>query len=181
MANIKIPRENIIEAAFEITRESGIEAATAAAIAKKLQISERPVFWAFGTIDNLRSLVLKRTQDFYLSFMKQEHPNRTKAASLSLNYIHFARDYPHLFDLVYSVDKSENIDTLNTWLDEYRPKILNVIKDNFNMNDDQAKEIRTVMSIFNLGLATMLKSQLINYTDEEILALLGSVFEKISK
>lgn len=50
----KITREMVVEAAFEIARESGRENINARTAAKKLDCSTQPVMYHFDTIEELK-------------------------------------------------------------------------------------------------------------------------------
>ena len=49
----RIPREMILEAAYAIAREHGVEAVNARAIATRLGCSTQPVLYAFTRMENI--------------------------------------------------------------------------------------------------------------------------------
>lgn len=61
---VKIPREAIIEKAFELTKEYGFEKVTARLLASELKCSTQPVFHAFRNMEELKEEVYKRTQNY---------------------------------------------------------------------------------------------------------------------
>ena len=69
MPKTKITREEIIRAALKITRERGIEAATAKEIAKKLKCSIQPVYWVFECMENLRAAVITEANKEYTAYV----------------------------------------------------------------------------------------------------------------
>ena len=69
---VKIPREAIIEKAFELTKEYGFEKVTARLLASELKCSTQPVFHAFHNMEELKEEVYKRTQKLFEETMLQQ-------------------------------------------------------------------------------------------------------------
>ena len=57
---VKIPREAIIEKAFELTKVYGFEKVTARLLASELKCSTQPVFYAFHNMEELKEEVYKK-------------------------------------------------------------------------------------------------------------------------
>ena len=67
----KISRDMIIEAAYEIVRESGEENMNARNIAEKLGCSTQPVLYAFKTMDEIRENVYQKADEFHSEYLMQ--------------------------------------------------------------------------------------------------------------
>lgn len=92
----KFNKENIIEAAFEIAKESGFSAITTRSVAKRLDSSVAPIYVNFETIENLIEAVVQRV--FAVSnelLAKQTGPDVFE--NIGKASLEFARDYPVLF------------------------------------------------------------------------------------
>ncbi|MFR5123406.1 MAG: TetR/AcrR family transcriptional regulator [Neglectibacter timonensis] len=57
---VKIPKEAIIEKAFELTKVYGFEKVTARLLASELKCSTQPVFHAFRNMEELKEEVYKK-------------------------------------------------------------------------------------------------------------------------
>ena len=66
---IKVPYEDIVTEALQIVREKGIEAVNARSVAARLNCSVQPIFRTFGTMDELKTAVLKRANEIYEGVM----------------------------------------------------------------------------------------------------------------
>ena len=66
---VRITREMILEAAYEILDESGIGAVGIKAIASKLGCSTQPVSWVFGSMKELKKELFR---------LKKSYPLRNK-------------------------------------------------------------------------------------------------------
>ena len=69
---VKIPKEAIIEKAFELTKVYGFEKVTARLLASELKCSTQPVFHAFHNIEELKEEVYKKAQKLFEETMLQK-------------------------------------------------------------------------------------------------------------
>ena len=60
----KITKEMVIDAAFEVARETGAENINARTVSKKLNCSTQPVMYHFATIEELKKAAYKKA-DWY--------------------------------------------------------------------------------------------------------------------
>ena len=96
---VKIPKEAIIEKAFELTKVYGFEKVTARLLASELKCSTQPVFHAFRNMEELKEEVYKKTQKLFQETMMQR-PSDTETPyflSMGLKYVELAPvSYTHL-------------------------------------------------------------------------------------
>lgn len=65
----KISREMIIDAAYEIVRESGEDNINARNIAGKLGCSTQPVLYAFKTMEEIREEVYRKADEYHSEYL----------------------------------------------------------------------------------------------------------------
>ena len=110
-----ITRDNILDAAFNMTREQGISEVTARKLAAYAGCSTQPIFRHFENMDECLSEVFKKTllyfDDFYLSF---EKISKYPFVNLGMAYIAFAEKEPNLFSYLFMKknDQGLNLYTL---------------------------------------------------------------------
>lgn len=91
---VKIPKEAIIEKAFELTKVYGFEKVTARLLASELKCSTQPVFHAFRNMEELKEEVYKKTQKLFQETMMQR-PSDTETPyflSMGLKYVELAQN-----------------------------------------------------------------------------------------
>ena len=96
---VRIPREAIIEKAFELTKAYGFEKVTARLLASELKCSTQPVFYAFRNMEELKEEVYKKTQKLFQETMLQP-PADTETPyflSMGLKYVELAQNEKNLF------------------------------------------------------------------------------------
>ena len=96
----KITREMIIDATFEIIRNTGVETVNARTISKKLNCSTQPVMYHFKTIDELKRAVYEKSDEYHSAYIMDIHSNNPMK-DIGLNYIQFAVKEKNLFRFLF--------------------------------------------------------------------------------
>lgn len=97
-----ITRDNILDAAFSMASEQGIDEVTARKLASYAGCSTQPIFRHFENMDECLSEVFKKTlayfDDFYLKYDKS---SKYPFVNLGMAYIAFAGKEPFLFSYLF--------------------------------------------------------------------------------
>ena len=106
---VKITKEDIVNAAFEIVRRDGSDAINARNIANALGCSTQPVFSNFDKMEQLKLEVVKRANAMCEEYIAEEiergeYPDY-KASGMA--YIRFAAEERELFKLLFMRDRSK--------------------------------------------------------------------------
>lgn len=173
---VKISKEEISRAAFEITKERGIEAVTAKSVAKRLNCSTQPVYWVFDTMDNLRRDIIREANKEYNKYLLTEIHGLPKYKSAGWNYIRFAKELPELFKLLYMTNRQENINIAESDLDENKDYIISLIIEQNNLSKKNANDLYVNMWLFSHGIAAMLATKTVSLSDAEISQKLTEAF-----
>ena len=84
---VKITRDMIIDAAFDIIRNEGSENLNARNIAARLNCSTQPVLYSFKTVDEIREAVYRKADEYHTSFiLPKETDIKTIIASAGEQY-----------------------------------------------------------------------------------------------
>ncbi len=97
----KFTKEQIILAALEITRRSGIRAVTAREVGMQLNVSTRPIFTYFSSIDELKNAVLQKAKEIYRSRILLGLQDSAPFLCVSKEYLRFAVEEKHLYKLIF--------------------------------------------------------------------------------
>ena len=98
----KINREMIIDAAYEIVRESGEENINARNIAEKLGCSTQPVLYVFKTMDEIRECVYQKADEYHSEYLMQVNESeKNLMISIWKNYIRFSVNERNLFRFLF--------------------------------------------------------------------------------
>lgn len=166
----KITKKMVIEAAFEVARETGAENINARTVSKKLNCSTQPVMYHFATIEELKRAVYEKADRYHTEYL-MNITNEPKGIILGigLNYIRFAIEEPQLFCFLfqsgYAVENSllEMLDS-----DELTP-ILYAMQQAMQLPMEQVKEVFITIALFAHGYASIIANNSLEY-DEKVVA-----------
>ena len=177
---VKITKEDVINAAVDIVRESGAEALNARIIASVLKCSTQPVFSNFATMDELRLAVVERADKICGEYIKREIENGKfptyKASGMA--YIRFAREEKELFKLLYMRDRTnETVPESN----ELGDKMESIVQSNTGLNGDAAKLFHLEMWAYVHGIATMFATGFLDLDWELVSRMLTDSYQGLRK
>lgn len=178
---IRYDKENILRAAFTITREKGPDALNARAIAKALGCSTQPLFREFNSMDEIRQEMLRMATECYSSYIHRSNEmDERPYKGTGMAYILFAKEEPELFKLLFMRDRvQDGTDTADD--DENLDYVLEVLQQATHLNRDQALRFHQALWIFTHGLAVMVATHYIAYDRELISRLLSDQFLAMCK
>ncbi|MCL1901886.1 MAG: TetR/AcrR family transcriptional regulator [Firmicutes bacterium] len=177
---VKIPKEEIIAAAYDILKNHGLEAISTRNIATKLGCSIKPIYRAFRDMESLLEAVHEKAMQKYTKILLAEISGETKIKSIGLNYIRFAKEYPELFKFIFFNDRQENTSIADHSLDTNKAHVVKLIKEGYGITDDKrAEDLYIKLGIFCNGVAAMIISKSTKFTDADIDRLISEVSIKL--
>lgn len=93
-------RNQIIETAFQLTREQGWSAVSVRAIAKKLGSSTMPIYSHMGSMEELENELRSKAQALLKQFQQRQYTEHV-LLNLAFGYVVFARDETNLFRFLF--------------------------------------------------------------------------------
>lgn len=176
----KITKEKLLEAALAITREKGLEEVSNREIAKKLNSSIRPIYYQYNNSEELKKELYQKIEDyFYKYIMTNMTEDIPYYKQIGVNYIKFAREEKNLFKVLF-MSKSEYLPEKFISKDEKNfKKIVDLIKLSTKLEDKDIKKFHVKMWIFTHGIATLIATNTVNLSNEEVAELLSSEFQAL--
>ena len=177
---IKISKDMILNAAFDIVRDHGIEKLSNRELANKLKCSIRPIYYQFENVEELQKELYTKIEKYFYNFLLDNMNNEIpKYKQVGINYIKFAKKEKKLFQTLFM---SEVGVTPNAFVskegDDYK-EIEKLIKISTNLKEDDIKDFHTKMWIFCHGIATLVANNTISLTDNQIEKLLSYEFQAL--
>lgn len=177
---IKISKDMILDTAFEIVKQHGIEKLSNREIANKLKCSIRPIYYQFSNVEEMqKELYLKIEKYFYKFLLDNMIEGIPSYKQVGINYIKFAKKEKKLFQTLFM---NETGLTPNVFVskvgDDYK-EVEKLIKLSTNLKDNDIKDFHTKMWIFCHGIATLVANTTINLTDTQIQQLLSYEFQAL--
>ncbi len=163
----KITREMVVDAAFEIAREKGVENINARTVSEKLSCSTQPVMYHFKTIEELKKTVYQKADAYHAACIQEVH-GENPLQEIGLNYIRFAATEKHLFRFLFQSGEfsgSTIIDLVNA--EEIRP-VIEILAGATGLNMEQAKAVFRTVFLCVHGYASMLANNDMPFAEESI-------------
>lgn len=177
---IRITKEMILNAAFDITRNEGIEKLSNREIAKKMNCSIRPIYYQFKNSEELYKALYNKINSYFYDFiMKNIVDDIPHYKQIGINYIKFAQEETNLFKVLF-MSPSRNLP--NTFVETDKTGFAGVvaaIKLSTHLSDKDIKSFHTKMWIFVHGIATLTVSRSFKFTEEQIRDLLSQEFQAL--
>ena len=177
---IKISKDMILEAAFEIVRKSGIEKLSNRELANKLKCSIRPIYYQFENVDEMQKELYQKIEKYFYNFLLEHMVEGIpKYKQVGINYIKFAKKEKKLFQTLFMSEVGLTPNAFVSKAGNDYKEIENLIRISTNLNDEDIKDFHTKMWIFCHGIATLVANNTISLTDSQIEQLLSYEFQAL--
>lgn len=178
--NIKISKDMILEAAFEIARKDGIENLSNRELAKKLKCSIRPIYYQFENVEEMQKELYKKIEKYFYKFLMDHMiEGIPKYKQIGIHYIKFAKKEKKLFQTLFMSEWGLTPNAFIAKDGEDYEEIEKLIKISTNLKDDDIKTFHTKMWIFCHGIATLVANNTVSLDDNQIEQLLSYQFQAL--
>lgn len=176
-----ITKELIIQAAFGIVREQGFEMLSARNIAQKLNCSTQPIYSVYGNMEEIKSQAYQMAADYAHSSMTgYKDEQNSPALNLAIGYLYFAKQEQHLFRTVYlSGYKSYDLDQEEFIGEAISLAHMRHSKRLHSASDLRLKRIFLNLTIYLIGLGTMIHSSTMKLEIEEATLMVREMYENL--
>lgn len=176
---VKYTREEIIEAAFQLARERGIDAVVAREVAKKLGTSSSPIFTAFKNMEELqqeiRKMAMKEFEAFVHDAVKYEPPFKW----VGIKMIEFAMREPKLFQVLYMQEHevSQSYEDMMVELGDVVEVCLQFMEEDYALNRQEAELLFKQVWLHTFGICVLVAARVCHFTQEEVSEMLSLEFQ----
>ena len=170
MPKQRITKEMVVDAAFEVARNEGMEQVLVKNIADKIGCSVQPIYSYCKNMDGLRRDVTGRVCRFIREYMEACIDKNDLFRSTGNAYIRLAKEEPHLYK-IFILHQRDNISSLgDLYQSEAGPHIAGYIADKLNISESQARQLHLNMLIYTIGIGTVFSVTTPGIPAEEIFA-----------
>ena len=173
---IMFTKQEILNAALDITRESGFLAVTARAIGNRLGTSYRPICSFFENMSEVQNAVIKEANEIYQNYLKEDMSSGKyppyKASGMA--YIRFAKEEKELFKLLFMRDRSQEIIKENP---QEMDALIGLINKQVNIDKEEARLFYLEMWAFTHGIASMIATNYLDFDESFVSQALTDGYE----
>lgn len=169
----KFTRESLLQEAYAIAEEQGIDEVSSRSLAKSLGCSIQPIYTHFPTMAELRQETFR-----YACRQFSREILACKADADPFQWttdcvIDLARNRPNLFKLIFlsgGFTSRSLPETMRSMLENQR--LNSRIKDLYDLSDQGCEDVLMRSELFLLGIGTMICSRHMDFPNDEIHAMM---------
>ena len=171
----KFTRDEITNAALNVTRKNGISGLTARALAAELGCSVKPIFGLFKNMEEVGQEVFIASDLLYQNYLREDMAKGKYSPykAIGMAYIRFAKEERELFKLLFMRDRSR--EKIEENKEEIRP-LMQLIQQNLGISEDEAYLFHLEMWLYVHGIATMIATSYLDWDDEFISRVLTDAY-----
>lgn len=169
----KYTKEELVEVALELTRESGIDAVVARTLGNKLGVAPSTVFTHFESIEEIRQAVLEAARRLYNEYVEEGLRMTPPMKGFGVQYIRFAMEEHNLFSLLFMQNR-DGFKMVDFIVNEgHYERVIRAAQTDFSLAREQAEFLYHNMFTYAHGIAAMSATGVCNFSIEEIAQMLG--------
>lgn len=181
MPKQRITKEMVVNAAFEIARNDGMEQVMVKNIADKIGCSVQPIYSYCKNMEGLRQDVVEQVKLFIKEYVKKHIDKKDLFRSTGRSYIQLAKDEPHLFR-IFILHRRNHIASLeDLYQSEADPHTAEIIADELHISTAQARQLHLNMLIYTIGIGTVFSVTTPGISTDEIYAQQEKAYEAFLK
>ncbi len=168
----KYQKEEIIDVTYNLVAKEGFKSVNARKIASILGCSVQPIFHNFSSMEELEQEVYHRIYSKYQEYMNNIDPTKDKPyKQMGLAYIKFAQDYPEFFKVLFMQKTTLNAKEFIT-SDDTGNNVIKIGQKLTKLSEEEQKKFHVKVWIFTHGIACLVATHTINFSNQEIEDLL---------
>lgn len=175
----KYTREEIINKAFEMARDKGIDSVVARELGKALGTSSSPIFTAFRNMEEVQMEVRKVAMREFEAYV-HDAVNYTPAFKyVGMKMIEFAMKEPKLFQLLYMYEHDGN-QTYSMLIDELGDTVevcIEIMQKDYALSRQEAELLFRQVWIHTFGICVLVAGKVCRISPEEISEMLSVEFQ----
>lgn len=173
---VRITKEMVAEASFEVIQTKGHENLNARTIAETLGCSTQPVLYSYKTVDEIREAAYRKADAYHTSYIMPKEQDNNPMLELGLNYVRFGHEEKNLFRFLFQTDKFGGMDVDTLMSDPDLSSILEIMAKGLACEECEAREMFLAFFCVSHGLASLLANNSMEYDEALCRKMLEQVF-----
>lgn len=181
MPKQKITKDMVINAAFELARNDGMEQVIVKNIAEKLGCSVQPIYSYCSNMRSLRLDVMKKAGCFIQQYLKEHTDPDNMFQSTGHAFVRLSKEEPNIFKM-FILRPRDDISSLDDlYQSETSEETAKSIAAKLNISLPQAKSFHLNMLIYTIGIGTIFSVTTPGISPDEIFARQETAYQAFLK
>lgn len=173
-------KEDVLKIAMKIVEKEGFEGMNARRIAKELNSSVHPIFRHFNDMEELKKEVYTKIYERYQEYMLSGANKEKAYKNMGISYIKFAKDYPEFFKIIFMQRTNLNAENF-VMADKVGDDVIKAGQILTGLSFEEQKKFHVKVWIFTHGIACLVATKTVEFSDEEIGELLENTVREMLK
>ncbi|KRK07885.1 transcriptional regulator [Lactobacillus pasteurii DSM 23907 = CRBIP 24.76] len=169
----EVSREKILDIAYKMAINDGLDGITARNIAKAGHFSTQPLYLEFENMDEIKSEILRRISTDLKEHTLQKKFTGKPLIDLDLSYINFSKQHTKLFKAMFVDGKFGSEIIEGTLLELGTEKFKEQYPDR-NFDDEKLHQIIVFNWINTIGLTALIVNEIAHFEQEQVINVLQS-------
>lgn len=178
---IDLNKEQIVKSAVKLINEVGWDELNARSLAKKLNISTKPLYRVYSNMDEIKTDVLAEIYRQYGEFILSRIDNKKALLTLCIAYVEFANNYKNLFICLFLSDNLKWKKIEDVFDEKWNQSTIINLVNKHGCSFEEAKELFLSMWLYSNGLATLIATNQIKLDEEKIMVRLIKIYKNLVK
>ena len=166
----KYTKEEIVAAAYEITRQKGIDAVVAREVGKCLNTSSSPIFTIWSSMEELREEVRSLAKEKYREYMADIFDYSPSFKEFGMRCVSFAAEEPNLFRMLF-LTKGKEHSPYARFKQEFEGIFIPLVEEimnQFELSKPDAENLLNEMIIFANGISAYVITDKSSFSKEAV-------------
>ena len=166
----KYTKGEIVNAAFDLTREKGIDAVVAREVGKRLNTSSSPIYTIWSSMEELKEDVRKLAIQKYRQYMADIFDYFPSFKEFGMRCVRFAAEEPNLFRLLFLTKREEHSPYVR-FKQEFESIFIPLVEEimsQFELSKSDAEDLLSQMIIFANGIAAYVLTDENSFSKETV-------------
>lgn len=172
----KIVKDDILQAAFGLVRANGFSKLNARSIAKELCCSTQPIFSIYKNMEEMKSEILDYIENYFNGYFSNVSEDGDIFLNVGIAYVEFAKNEPNLFKALFMSDRYSGKLLSHFLSGDSMESIDRMIPESIDKDSGAVQNLFMNMWLYCHGIASMLVSNTLVITEEEVRAMISNMF-----
>ncbi len=178
--NQKITLEMIVETAYQLCKENGIDEVNSRNLAKKLNCSTQPIFSQFPNMEVLKQKVHDYACEIFEEKVLNQNGNDSFLRSSYLTLIHLAQKERNIFQLIYLSKYCIGMDFIRTRMNfSSNQKVFNELKEQYHLENEECIDLLERISLLAYGIASLIATSNVIYDIDRIIQIVEGTLHDV--
>jgi len=173
---VKVTKDKIVTAGFDLVRSCGHEALNARSVAARICCSTQPVMYQFQTVAELKDAVYEMADKFHSEYIMQPMPADNPMLSIGVRYVMFGAEEKNLFRFLFQTDKFSGMGFDRLFESDELAPIYAVLSGAVGIPQTECKDVFKSIFISAHGLASLLANNAVEFRRDYTEKILTSAF-----